>query len=145
MTMGMVEVARSAADRGDDDHAGFAVHQLGGECWKTRVIALREAQIDDVVPAFDQAVVAQALSERVHVNHAGFRRAAAEEADPRRFSLLGARHNRPRRRSADEQCDELAPLYLTELHLTLDEVQSGGGNLQPFSRGRVWPNVSCGS
>ena len=35
--------------------------------------------------------------------------------------LLRARRERPRRGRAAEQRDELAPFYLTELHLTLDE------------------------
>ena len=45
---------------------------------------------------------------------------AVEEPDHRQRRLLRARQERPRRRTA-QQRDELAPFYLIELHLTLDE------------------------
>src|SRR5262249_24918471 len=62
----------------------------------------------------------QALAKRSGELRAAFRRAEIQEPD-HRCRLLRARCERPRRRRAAEQRDELAPLQLIELHRLLRE------------------------
>ena len=57
----------------------------------------------------------------LHVNHAGFRRAAAEEADPHRLSS-GRAPRQGRAATPTSSVTNSRRFYLTELHLTLDEV-----------------------
>src|SRR5262245_56869577 len=61
------------------------------------------------VLALDMARLLQPLSKRAQTLHVVVKRCDAEEADHRECRLLRARRQRPRRRRAAEQPDQLAP------------------------------------
>ena len=55
---------RSSATGGN--HAHLATNQISGQCWQTIVLALRPAEFDRHVPAFDIPGLVEALAERGH-------------------------------------------------------------------------------
>ena len=67
--------------------------------------------LDCHVLALDGAGFVEAFTERSGMAHGGLGRPAADKADHRQCRLLRARRERPRRRRATEQRDELAPSH----------------------------------
>ena len=124
-TMGIVVVAALAASA----VAKPAAAAITATCRRTRSAAssgrrshlLGPAVFERHVLALDIAGLFQALAKGAQALGDRLRRSGLEEADHRHRRLLRARRERPRGRRAAEQRDELAPFYLTELHLTLDE------------------------
>ena len=123
-TIGMVEVAAWTARMvciWADDHGHLPLRQIRRECRQPIELVLRPAKFDRDVVAVDEPGFLQAVAEcRYPVNVIGSR-GGIEETDHRYRRSLRARRERPRGCRAAEQRDELAPFYLTELHLTLDE------------------------
>ena len=84
--------------------------------WKPIVVTFRPAIFDSDVLPFDIANLTQSLAECVDSGRRFTWRSATEKSDDRHRRLLRARRERPHRRRAAEQRDELAPFYLIELH-----------------------------
>src|SRR5262249_36446935 len=74
-------------------------------------LIFRRAVFDHDIPAFDEACFLEALAECNHEVRGVSERGVTEETNKRHCRLLRARHERPRRRRAAEQRDELAPLH----------------------------------
>src|SRR6516162_3794418 len=79
--------------------------------WQPTGVRLGPSIFDVDVLALDIACLFQSLSECAYAVRVHFRRCAAEKPDHRHRWLLRARHQRPRRRTA-EQRDEIATLQL---------------------------------
>jgi hypothetical protein len=107
-----------ASDRGKHRHP--TTHQFGRHRRQQIISPVRPAVFDLYVLAIDVVGLVQSVPERGHLKCVRIKRRDAEKSDYRHRLLLRARRERPCDRAA-EQRDELAPFYLTELHLTLDE------------------------
>src|SRR5262249_26099893 len=70
------------------------------------------AIFDGGVAALDDACFAQAAAERRQLRRESARRCRSKHADGRHVGLLRARRERPCRRRATEQRDELASLHV---------------------------------
>ena len=116
-TIGIVVVAALAASaaalpagRGDNGHA--TADEVGHERRQAIVLALQPVVLDRHVLALDVAGFVEAFTERSGKARGGLGRPAADEADHRHRRLLRARRERPRRRRAAEQRDELASPHI---------------------------------
>ena len=81
------------------------------------------AVLDRDVLALDEACFLQALAECSHAVRLAGERSTAEKPHHRHRRLLRARRERPRRRRAAEQRDELAPLSFNHLVGALLDMQ----------------------
>jgi len=125
-----------------DRHAGrgqhdvrlkrYQLHRIGAE---TFGIAIAPSEIDLQISADRPTQLLQApnkgRSATVHLGVVGT--GIREHADaPHPFALLRARRERPRRRGAAEQRDELAPLHLRSHSITSSaRASSVGGMVRP--------------
>src|SRR5262245_9613184 len=92
-----------------DDHGDPSVNQFGCERRQPIELPLRPAVYDRYILAFDIAAILQSLAKSTQTVGAYVRRCRrVEETDHRHRRLLRPRRDRPRRRRAAEQCDELA-------------------------------------
>ena len=99
----------STADRGD--HGDLPANQIGRQRRQPIDLILGPAVFDRHVLALDKARFLQALAKSAQTVRERVRRCGVEEPDHRHRRLLRARRERPRRRRAAEQRDELAPLH----------------------------------
>ena len=90
------------------DHRHLTAYQIGCEVGQSVVLVLRPAILDRHILTLDVAGFTNALPECGQIACTISKRRAAEEPDHWHRSLLRARHERPRRRAA-EQRDERAP------------------------------------
>ena len=90
------------------DHGHPAADQIGHQRGQPIALAFRPAEFDRHVAALDEAGLAQALAERRNLLGGGRRHLAVEIPDHRHCRLLRPRRERPRRRPAAEEGDELA-------------------------------------
>src|SRR5262245_2815663 len=74
-------------------------------------MALQPVVLNHYVLAFDVAGFVEAFAEGGGLAHAGLGRSIGDEAHDRHCLLLRPRRERPRRRRAAEQRDELAPFH----------------------------------
>ena len=95
-----------------DNDIDLEPDELGRDLGEALVASLRPAILDRDGATLDPAEFAQPLHKSGDPLALGRRRARAQEPDGRQLSrLLRARRERPRRRRAAEQRDELAPLH----------------------------------
>src|SRR5262249_7166746 len=94
------------------DDAGTEPDNLLGERRQPLGISVRETVGNVELASFDISVIAHALQKSLDEDPRGFFRAARKPSDERPFRCrLGTRGERPPRRRAAEECDELAPLH----------------------------------
>src|SRR5262245_54663008 len=86
-----------------------AANQVGSQFRQLANFIVRPTKLDRDVVTFDISAFRQPLAERRQQMGGRLGGAGIEIADHRQRLLLPARHNRPRRRRASEQRDELAP------------------------------------
>ena len=99
---------RGAFDR--DDHGDLSANQFGRQRRQPIELIVGPAVFDRHVLALDIAALLQGLAKYAQIVRVRrVRRCGAEEPDHRHRRLLRARCERPRRRRAAEQRDELAP------------------------------------
>src|SRR5262249_48524725 len=117
------------------DHAHSAAHQISRQLRKPIEPAFGPAELDPHVLAFGVAFFIQTSTICAQMGRSRSRRLKAEKSDYRHHRLLRARHERPRRRAA-EQGDELA----TAAHsITSSAVESSdGGTVRPSIRAVWW-------
>src|SRR5262249_12047587 len=96
--------------------------------WKSIVLILRPAVFDSHVLALDIAGFAQAPTERAQTAREHVRRFTAEVSDHGHRRLLRVRRERPCRRRAAEQRDELPPLHSITSSARASSV---GGTVRP--------------
>src|SRR5262249_33831212 len=100
-------------DRGD---VRFQIHQLGCVSSPAIGIGTGPAQLDPDIVAVDPAELLEALLERRDKGlpfGIPLQTAARQETDPTHLiGLLRLRHERPRRRRASDERDEVAPLHV---------------------------------
>ena len=92
-----------------DDHRHLSADQIGGEARQPIRLIVCPALLDNDVLAFDKPFLAQAFAKLRYKLRELLSCRAAEKSDHRHRRLLRARRQRPRRRRAAEQRDELAP------------------------------------
>src|SRR5262245_31701368 len=92
------------------DHRHLTAYQIACEVGQSVDLVLRPAILDRHILAPDVAGFTKALAECGQISCTIDRRRAAEEPNHRHRRLLRARHERPRRRTANQR-DELAPLH----------------------------------
>src|SRR5262249_32906733 len=110
------------------NHCYLSMNQFSGQRRQAIVMALSPTVLNREVLAVDQTRFTQALPKRCHTIGVGLRRAGAEKANHRHRRLLRARRERPCRRCAAEQRDELAaPHSITSSAATC----SVGGTVRP--------------
>src|SRR5262249_54283591 len=102
---------RCGASSGDD-HGDLAAHQLGHHRRQSIVLTLGEAIFDRYAATLDVPGFGQTLAKKSQDLRIRRSRASAEISDHRQLRLLRARRERPRRRRAAEQRDELAAFHL---------------------------------
>ena len=94
---------------------GYDAHppanEFGCQCRQPIVAAVRPAIFDRHVPALDMTGLASGPGGTRATERVSIRRRGAEKPDHRHRRLLRPRRERPRRRRAAEQRDELAPLH----------------------------------
>jgi hypothetical protein len=73
------------------------------------VLTLRPAVFDCDVLTFDKAGFVEAFAERGQIERPGVERTGTEKADDRHRGLLRVRRERPNRRRAAQQRDEVPP------------------------------------
>src|SRR5262245_14618918 len=93
------------------DHRHLTAYQIGCEVGQTVGLVLRPAILDRHVLALDVTGFTKALPECGQKACTIDRRRAAEESYHRHCWLLRTRRDRPRRRRAAEQRDELPPSH----------------------------------
>ena len=118
-TIGIVVVAALAASAASvfaDDHGDPPANQLGHQRRQPVGLIFRPAVFDRDVLALDEACFLQALAERGHAVRRS-RRAIALRRNPITgiAGCCAPRRERPRRRRAAEQRDELAPFSFDHL------------------------------
>src|SRR5262249_14972308 len=89
----------------------LALNKLGRELGIVLGASLTPAILDGHGAAFHPAELAQPPHKRVDPSALSDRAAAAEIADGRQLALLRACRERPRRRCAADECDELAAFH----------------------------------
>src|SRR5262249_52323625 len=95
-----------------DNDIDLEPDELGREFGGAVAASLRPAIVDRKVATLDPAEFAQPLHKSGDPMAVGRRRAGAQETDSRQLSrLLRPRRERPRRRRAAEQRDELATFH----------------------------------
>jgi hypothetical protein len=104
---------RHRAHGGDD--GDLSAHEVGQELRQPVVLTLGKAVDDRRVLALDVARLLEALAEHVQAVGDRVRRRTIDKSYHRR-RRLGMRGERPRRRCAAEQRNELSPLQAIELH-----------------------------
>jgi hypothetical protein len=101
----------------DSDKDGNpARDQVGGERWQSIVLAFSPAELDCNVLTFDVTAFGQTVPERGHKTRERRGRSAVQIPHHRHRRLLRPRRERPCRRRAAEQRDELAASHSIELH-----------------------------
>src|SRR5262245_27792414 len=113
---------------GGHDHCGALGNQIGDEPRKPVVLSFGPTVVDRNGPAFDVAQFAEASTERGSKMGKPGGGCVGEITDYRHRLRLRARRDRPRRRSASEQLDELAPLHSITSSAW---ARSGSGTLRP--------------
>src|SRR5262249_39592378 len=115
---------------GRDDHGCTPVNQIGGERRQSIMLAVRVAIFDCHAAACDEAGFFQPPQERSHEVIVLFLRPRAEITNDWKC-LLRARRERPRRRRAADEHDELA-----SFHSITSSARSGnaGGMFNPSTR-----------
>src|SRR5262249_47173925 len=96
---------------GADDNCNAAADQIGCQARQALRFIIRPPIFDLYVATFEETCFVKPLAECCHQRGARLRRPRIEIADHRNGRLLRACGGRPRRRSAAEQRDELAPLH----------------------------------
>ena len=99
-----------------DNHGYPAANHLGHQSRQPIIVIFGPAVVDGNALALDEAHFSQALPERCHKMRRARRCRAPEEANHRHHRLLRACHERPRRRRAAKERDELAPRQSIKLH-----------------------------
>src|SRR5262249_7882793 len=89
------------------DHAHLTADQIRGQ-FRQAIETARQPIFDCNVPALDVAAFRDTPAERIQEIPTRSRHKGAEKPDNRPLPLLRSRHERPRRRAA-EQRDEIAP------------------------------------
>lgn len=92
------------------DHADVPPNQVGRQCWKAVILAVRRPIFDDYVASFDITGFAKALAKRFHQICGKFIRCTIEKSNYR-HRLLSACGQRPSRRASDET-NKLAPHHV---------------------------------
>src|SRR5215475_14072979 len=114
------------------NHRHLTAYQIGCEVGQYIVLVLRPAILDHDILALDVAGFANALPECGKVACTISKRRAAEESNHRHRRLLRAHRERPRSRSAAEQRDKRAALYLRSHSISSSaRPVSGSGTLSP--------------
>src|SRR5215471_4202864 len=93
------------------DHRHLTAYQIGCEVGQSVVLVLRPAILDRHILTLDVAGFTNALPECGQIACTISKRRAAEEPDHWHRSLLRPRRERPRRRRAAQQRDELAAFH----------------------------------
>src|SRR4029450_9750313 len=99
---------RSIVGRGD--YGALSADQFGRQLRQSIELILGPAVFDRPVPALDVAAILQALAKCAQTVRHPVRRSGFEKPNNRHRRLLRSRRERPRRRRAPEQRDELAEL-----------------------------------
>ena len=105
---------RSIGTSGRGDHGDLSANQFGRQLWQSIDLIVGPAVFDRDILALDIAGPS-GLGEMRAESRQPVRRPGAEEPDYRHRRLLRPRPKRPRLAAA-EQCDELPPFQLIELH-----------------------------
>ena len=100
---------------GRSDHCHVTTNQIGGKLRQSIVFSFRPAIVDCDVLAFDVASFLQPLAECGREMCERARRGGAEEPN-HGHRFLRAHFERPCRRAATNERDELSPFQLIELH-----------------------------
>src|SRR5262249_45727697 len=106
-----------------DDHSRLEADQISQKTRQPIISPFGPALLDRDVAPVDKASLAQALAKRSHYVIKGRRRCVAKKADDRHRRLLRLRHERPRRRAANQR-DELAALHLRGHSITSSASES---------------------
>src|SRR5262249_44802921 len=106
-----------------DDHGHLPLYQIRRECRQPIELVLRPAKFDRDVVAVDEPGFLQAAAEcRYPVNGIGSR-CGIKETDHRYRRSLRLRSERPRRRSAADERDEVTPFQLIETNFEPSPLQ----------------------
>ena len=130
-TTGIVAVAALAASRevaGRGDHGDLPTNQFGRHLRQSISLICGPAVYDRYVIALDIAGVFETLVKSTQTLRGPLRRCGVEEPDHRHRWLLPTRRDRPRRRRAAEQRDELAPFHSIT---SSARASSCGGTVRP--------------
>src|SRR5262249_11499331 len=100
-------------DFGRGDHGNRSAHQFNGQRRQPIILTVGPAVFDCYVLALDMARLLQGLSKRAQTLHVVLKRCGAEEADYGECRLLGARRERPRRRTTEQRYELAAPHSMT--------------------------------
>src|SRR5215467_15318271 len=110
------------------DHGHWLAEEIGGQRHQAVILVFSVLVVDRDVAALDKAHAAKALAKRSLHLRGGRTRAAAQIPDHRHWLPLRACRERPRRRRAAEQRDEVAPSH----SITSSAMASSpGGKLRP--------------
>src|SRR5512132_4422534 len=103
-----------------DDHIHIETSQVRNKRRKLIVVAVRPAVLDDKIPSFLIAEIAQAQAKGFRTFGQTVSRRQTQESDPKdlRRWLLRTRLERPRNRRTAKKCDELAPLHVPSARTT---------------------------
>src|SRR6516164_9253806 len=164
--MGIVEVAALAASAEGGPPAAISTatcsgDEFGGEVTQLLIATFRPPKRDHQILSLDKSGFAQPVAERGDETCGFSGRAGAKKPDHRHGRLLRARRQRPCRRAAAEQRDELAPLHhsitsstrarmvagtsspsalaVARLMTSSNLVDCCTGRLAGFSPLRIWP------
>src|SRR5215831_13441068 len=102
-------LCRGLAATGDNNR-NLARNEIVDQLRQALIPTFRPSEFDRDVPPLDEACLTEALPKGGQHRSVGHRRSAAEISD-HRHRLLRAHRERPRRRRAAEQRDELAPFH----------------------------------
>src|SRR5262249_1921071 len=99
-----------------DDDRDLTANKIGRQFRQSIGLMLSPTELDGDVPALDVACFLETIAECSCKRCPRVSRRAVQVSDHRHRRLLRARRERPCRRSAAEQRDELAAVQLIELH-----------------------------
>src|SRR5262249_41181401 len=94
-----------------DEHVDVESKEFLGQRWQPIIIPLRPTELDEEIATFDPAEIAKSGAKRRNATCLTGWGYKTQEADTSNLKRLRARRERPRRRRAAEERDEVAPFH----------------------------------